>query len=106
MPHPKQRTAPPSPKDYRCMVGQIERLASDYHAFKRSFTNLSQQGPTRKCFAPHLEQRASDWKAILGGDPSVARVLVRKLIGPLTLEVPPPAWLKGMGGPPVRSHRR
>ena len=32
-----------------------------------------------------LEQRVASWKAILRGEPKVARLLLRKLVGPLTL---------------------
>ena len=32
-----------------------------------------------------LEQRAEQWKAELGAEPYIARIVLRKLVGPLTL---------------------
>jgi len=42
-----------------------------------------------------LEQRAAQWKADQGAEPKVVRLLLRRLIGPLTLwEEPRPEWCR------------
>jgi hypothetical protein len=46
-----------------------------------------------------LEQRTAEWRAALRAEPEVARVMLRRLIGPITLwhEEPVPAFIKKGG---------
>ena len=57
----------------------------------------SRAGPNVARLREALLQRAEVWRAMLRGEPKVARVQVRRLIGPLTLrdESQRPEWVKG-----------
>lgn len=53
-------------------------------------------GPNIERLRAALEQRAAEWRSILRGEPKVARLLLRRLIGPLTMadESTRPEWVR------------
>lgn len=62
--------------------------------------------PSREKLRAALEQKVADWKAILRGEPGVARVVLKDLITPITFVAEDhvmPAWmLPGTAGSPER----
>ncbi len=51
--------------------------------------------PDREKLRAALEQRTTEWRAALRDEPEVARLLLRRLVGPLTLHAEPaPPWVE------------
>jgi len=52
--------------------------------------------PDAKALRQALEQKTKEWKKVLRSEPRLARMLLRRLVGPITLwkDEPLPEWLK------------
>jgi len=68
-----------------------------------SITNLWPSGERSKALTldaralrKALEQKTKDWRKVLRSEPRLARMLLRRLVGPITLwkDEPLPRWLK------------
>ena len=54
------------------------------------------EAPNRERLRAALEQRAVEWRATLRAEPKIARMMLRRLIGPMTLwnEADRPEWVR------------
>ncbi|HXB54716.1 MAG TPA: recombinase family protein [Vicinamibacteria bacterium] len=62
--------------------------------------------PSRERLRAALERRTTEWKAALRAEPKIARLVLRKLVGPLIMHTPPPDFLRGAGPGDLPEHLR